>query len=88
MTDIRCSTKMSAGRTVFEVSQITFSYCSSTVFDSSFFRSRTTSSTFLLDTISMAMLKAFLRTSRSGLERARRISIVKSSRMPSFRCLS
>ena len=62
----------------------TFSYCSSTVLESSFFKRRTTSSTFLLETMSMAMLRAFLRTSRSGLESTRRISMVRSSRMPSL----
>jgi len=42
-----------------------------------------TSSTFLLETIFKAISKALFRTSMSGLERTRRISITRSSSTPS-----
>jgi hypothetical protein len=54
------------------------------VFASSFFNNMTTSSTFLLDTISRAMCSAFLRTSMSVLDSTRKISIARSLSTPSF----
>lgn len=60
--------------------RLAFSNCPSNVLTNSFFKNPTTSSTFLLETISSAIARAFLRTSISGLARTRRMSMTRSSR--------